>query len=257
MPRPSFSWGGFPGPLFAPLVAVAVTAWLCALNLSTALHGYGSTALKAYHPVFMVLGVTCLLPLAMLSHADCGPACNARCGRAARRRLHAALAAAGSACVFVGFGIHFYLNQSAGTAHLPASEPASHSPAARTAHVLIGYAVVAAVALQVAGGAFKLARAPAKVLPQHGLLGPATVVAGCLCIAIAAYFEYMEYIYQPPGTTWTMGEAAAVWVALAVLIAAVFTHRALSDKAHIAEDEAQQLPLEEDGAYNDLGGALN
>ena len=123
--------------------------------------------------------------------------------------------------------------------------------------MIIGYAVVAALALQVAGGAVKLARAPAKVLPQHGLLGPATFVAGCLCIAIAAYFEYMEYEYQPAGTTWTIVEAAAVWATLAALLVAVFAqHRALAAKDHIADDDASPLPLEEEGAYGDLG-ALN
>jgi hypothetical protein len=238
------------------LLSLAVTVWLLALNLSVALHGYGTTALKAYHPVFMVLGVTLLLPLALtVSRADFGAAGNASCGsRAARRRLHAALAAAGSVCVLVGFGIHFYLNQSAGTAHLPASEPATHSPAARTAHVVIGYAVVAAVALQVAGGAVKLTRAPTKVLPQHGLLGQATFVGGCACIAIAAYFEYAEYEYQPAGTTWTLGEASAVWVALAALLFAVFGHRALAGDSHVTDEDAQ--PLEEDGAYDDLGAEL-
>ena len=234
-------------------LAVAVTVWLLALNLSTALHGYGTTALKAYHPVFMVLGITLLLPLALtVSRANFGAAGNARCGsRAARRRLHAALAAAGSVCVLVGFVIHFYLNWSAGTAHLPSSEPASHSPAARTAHVVIGYAVVAAVALQVAGGAVKLARAPAKVLPQHGLLGQATFVGGCACIAIAAFFEYAEYEYNPPGTTWTLGEASVVWVALAALLAAVFGYRAFAGDEHVTDGDAQLL--EEDGAYDDLG----
>jgi hypothetical protein len=254
--RRTFSWGGFPGPLAVPLVAVVATAWLLSLNLSVALHGYGATALKAYHPVFMVLGVTLLLPLALVaSLADFGPAGNASCGRAARRRLHAALAAAGSVCVLVGFGIHFYLNQSGGTAHLPSGEPASHSPAARTAHVIIGYAVVAAVALQVAGGVTKLVRAPAKVLPQHGLLGLATFVAGCACIAIAAYFEYAEYKYQPAGTTWTLGEASVVWVALAALLAAVLGNRSFANKDHVADDDAQ--PLEEDGgAYDALGAQL-
>lgn len=230
--------------------------WLLSLNLSVALHGYGATALKAYHPVFMVLGVTLLFPLALVvSRADFGPAGNASCGRrAARRRLHAALASAGSVCMLVGFGIHYYLNQSSGTAHLPIGEPASHSPAARTAHVVIGYAVVAAVVLQVAGGATKLVRAPAKVLPQHGLLGVATFVAGCTCIAIAAYFEYAEYLYQPAGTTWTLGEACVVWAALAALLAAVLGHRATVGKDHVTDDDAQPLEEDEDdhGEYDDL-----
>ena len=253
--RPNFSWGGFPGSLAVPLIAIAVTVWLLSLDLSLSLHGYGPTALKAYHPFFMILGVTLLMPLALIaSRVDFGPLGNSFFGsRAARRKLHAALAASAAVCIFVGFIIHFYLNQSTGTAHLPISEPAKHSPAARTVHVIIGYAVVGAVLLQVAGGALKLMRSPLKFLHLHGYLGLATFVAGCTCIVIAAYFEYMEYEYQPAGTTWTLGEAIAVVVAIVLLLAAVFGFRALASSAHVIDDDAQLL---EENTYDDLGADL-
>lgn len=245
-----FAW---PWSLAPAALAAVVTAWLLALNLSSALHGYGYTQLKAYHPVLMVAGLVFLMPLASLAYrVDLGAAGNAACpSRASRRPLHAALAGAAAACVVAGFGVRWVLTRNAGVAHLPTYEAASHSPAARTAHVLIGWCVVAAVVAQAGAGAAKLAcAARGKAwLPAHGIAGPAIWLAGFVCAAIAAWFEYAEYEYNPPGTTWTIGEAASVWVGLAALAAAVLAQLWLASTQHLVAD-AELLPADdgEDGA---------
>ena len=256
---PLFAW---PWSLVPVALSAAVSAWLLALNLSTALHGYGYAALKAYHPVLMVVGLVFLMPLASLAYRmDCGAAGNAACpSRSSRRPLHAALAGAGAACVVAGFWVRWVLTRAAGVAHLPTYEAASHSPAARTAHVLIGWAVVAAVVAQAGAGAAKLVCAARgkKWLPAHGIAGPAIWVAGFVCAAIAAWFEYAEYKYNAPGTTWTIAEAASVWVGLAALAAAALAQLWLGSTQHLTAD-AEILPAfdgEDDGSNSDYYARL-
>ena len=66
-----------------------------------------------------------------------------------------------------------------------------------------------------------------------GKLGPIVWLLGMTGIALATYFEYMEYEYKPAGTTWTIGQAALIWVLLAGLVGLVSAHFAVGSKRHL------------------------
>ena len=70
-------------------------------------------------------------------------------------------------------------------------------------------------------------------LPTSGKLGPIVWLLGMSGIALATYFEYMEYKYKPAGTTWTIGQAALIWVLLAGLVGLISTHFAVGSKRHL------------------------
>jgi hypothetical protein len=67
---------------------------------------------------------------------------------------------------------------------------------------------------------------------RSGKLGPIVWLLGMTGIALATYFEYMEYKYKPTGT-WTIGQAALIWVLLAGLVGLVSTHFAVGSKRHL------------------------
>ena len=73
-------------------------------------------------------------------------------------------------------------------------------------------------------------------LAPTGKLGAFVWLLGMFGIAIAAYFEYMEYKYKPAGTTWTIGQAALIWVLLSGLVGLVCTHFAVGTKRHLVRE---------------------
>jgi hypothetical protein len=138
------------------------------------MRGYGAGNVFAYHAAFMVVGFVLLMPLSGLSYKlDCGSRGNAVYPtRDSRRVLHGTLGLLAALFVLLGYLIAFVYHQAQGRPHMPFSEPASNSPTARSAHVVIGLIAIGCTLLQFVMGLYKfvqLTKNDAKVLTAvHG-----------------------------------------------------------------------------------------
>ena len=85
-------------------------------------------------------------------------------------------------------------------------------------------------------------------------MGPIVWLVGLLCIALAAYFEYAEKDEVPPKRAWTLPQAAAIWVGLAALIAAVVAQHRFGGTSHLAANGASLLGEEDEDDMSVAGG---
>ena len=169
----------FPLSFVSPAVITSVTVLLLALTLSKPLNGYGYLDPFAWHAAFMIVGFAFLMPLGALSYVmDFG-----RRGNAAfpswdsRRSLHGILMLLSALCVIIGFAIAFACHDRGCGIHkvqnhLPWTwEPEANSPNVRSAHVVIGYIVIALTLAQAVAGMYKsvaLVKSGSRVLALHG-----------------------------------------------------------------------------------------
>jgi len=169
-----------------------------------------------------------LLPAALVAHVLDGPlAARLLPDEHSRHVLHGGASLLGALCAISGFLIAFtYHQMQPGKDHTALTgEVGDHATWARPAHVITGYAVVLGVFLQSIVGLCKFAsRAPPSSVLRvaHAHAGPALWLGGVACIALAAYFEYLEV---PPQDKphWSGGQLAAVLALLAALAATVVT----------------------------------
>ena len=143
--------------LTAIVVTFASALLLLTFILSSSLNGYGSSNVFAYHAAFMVVGFVLLMPLSALSYKlDCGSRGNSVYpSRDSRRVLHGTLGLLAALFVLLGYMVAFVYHQAQGRPHMPFSEPASNSPTARSAHVVIGLIAIGCTLLQVVMGLYK------------------------------------------------------------------------------------------------------
>lgn len=235
----AFEW---PVSLVTPLLAAAVALSVIFMALVPSLNGYGPGNIFAYHAVFMAVGFLALLPLAQLAYvAHLGHGNRAYPDRASRRVLHGVLGFLGGIFILLGYAVAFVYHQAKGQAHYAwnnpqySADPDTYSLKARAAHAVIGSIVVLCVLVQMAGGLAKWVAATRgfKVLAVHGKVGPLIWSLGLVCFMLAAYFEYEEKRYKTG--TWSLGEAAVIWVGVGALFVAVALHRHLGSTKHIAE----------------------
>ena len=146
---------------FLSLTAIVVTfasaLLLLTFILSSSLNGYGAANVFAYHAAFMVVGFVLLMPLSALSYKlDCGSRGNSVYpSRDSRRVLHGTLGLLAALFVLLGYMVAFVYHQAQGKPHMPFSEPATNSPTARSAHVVIGLIAIGCTLLQVVMGLYK------------------------------------------------------------------------------------------------------
>ncbi len=154
----------FPLSYITPAIAIVVTVTLLALTLDHPhLNGYGATDPFAWHAAFMIVGFCLLMPLGVLSYVmDFGRRGNAMFPSwDSRRTLHGMLLFFSTACILIGFAIAFTCHERGCgphkiQPHLPWTwEPDANYPSVRSAHVIIGYIVVAITVLQAGVGLYK------------------------------------------------------------------------------------------------------
>jgi ABC-type sugar transport system permease subunit len=165
--------------------------------------------------------------------------------RESRRPLHGALLLLAAIFILLGYLVAFTCHEHGCSAKHPAQnhfpwtwEPAVNSPNARSAHVVIGLIAVIAVALQTAAGLYKavqLEKTRERVLAWHGVVGPLIWLCGITCVALAAYFEYMEKDVTGK-TAWTLQQMILILVALVVLVSLVTVHLRCGTKRHVVSD---------------------
>lgn len=234
----------FPFSYITPLVIVAVTVMMLTLTMSKDLRGYGYADPFSWHAVFMMLGFLLFMPLGVLSYVmDFGRKLNGVFPtRESRRPLHGALLLLSAIFILLGYLVAFTCHEHGCSAKHPAQnhfpwtwEPAVNSPNARSAHVVIGLIAVIAVALQTAAGLYKavqLEKTRERVLAWHGIVGPFIWLCGITCVALAAYFEYMEKDMVGK-TAWTLQQMILILVALVVLVSLVTVHLRCGTKRHV------------------------
>jgi len=159
----------------------------------------------------------------------------------ARHALHGGANLLGVLCAVSGFMIAFTYHQVGGKDHTALTgEVGTHRTWTRPAHVITGYAVLLGLLAQSTAGLCKfVARSGggggALLRAAHARAGPVLWLAGLACIALAAYFEYLEV---PPQDKphWSGAQLAAVLALLAALAAAVLGLLGAGSRAHAAAD---------------------
>lgn len=254
------AWFAWPVSLVTPLAALGVTAFLLVAILSSGMGGYGAGNIFAYHAAFMCAAFVGLVPLGVLSYrADLGRAGNAAFpDKLSRRVLHGTFNLLALFFAATAFLVAFVYHQTIGQKHLPWTNDAysdgKHSTVARSIHVVLGYTVLAGLALQVLAGLYKFVQRTkygesGDKLTLHGRVGPVVWLLGLVCIALAAYFEWQEKAFKAPGTTWGLGTAVTVWLGLATVVGLVVAHVHLASSSHFVE------PIPEDDDVEDGGDA--
>ena len=168
----------YPSSYATPVLSILVTTFLLSLTLSKDLNGYGAADPFAWHAAFMIVGFCLLMPLGVLCYVmDFGRRGNFIFPTLdSRRTLHGQFMFFASLCILVGFAIAFTCHaRGCGVHkiqnHLPWTwEPDANSPSLRSAHVVIGYIVVAATIVQSSVGLYKkvsLAKTGSRVFMQH------------------------------------------------------------------------------------------
>lgn len=226
----------YPASYVVPGVALAATALVCFFILAPGQHGYGAGVLFAYHAVFMVGAFLLALPLGLVSYAfDFGPRGNAAYpSTGARRVLHGTANMLAAFLALCGYLVAFVWHQARGQSHLALDA----TEKTRTAHVWLGMLALAGVAFQSGVGLWKLVkltREGRKTATYHGKVGPAVFLVGLTCICLAAWFEYKEN--SPTNVSWSLGQVAAIWTAVAAVGGAVLATLYLAPRAHVASDK--------------------
>lgn len=233
----------------APVMIFATTAALLALNLSGppgspgSLNGYGWADVYAYHAVLECGAFALLFPSALLAYvADGKLVARLLPDTRARHVLHGGANLLGTMCAVSGFMIAFTYHQVLGKDHTALTgEVGDHNTWTRPAHVITGYAVLLGVFIQCTAGLCKFAsRAPEHswLRTAHARAGPLLWIGGLTCIALAAYFEYLE---KPPQDKphWTGGQLAAILVLLALLATTVLSLLACAPRVYKAAPELE------------------
>ena len=218
---------GCPPPLHPPPSAIL------AINiLSSSLGGYGAANVFAYHAFLMSVTFSLLIPLGSLLHrCDLGPLTAGLTTKADRTACHGAVQLLSALVGAVGMTIAIVYHESIGAGHIPLNKPTIQSPVARTLHVIVGYITISCL-LIVAGAGLLTAHRPSPLLKRvHPVAGKLVWAGGLFCLAIAAWFEYMEKDYKPPGTTWTAATLGSVWGGLVLLVVAMGVTFRFTDKA--------------------------
>lgn len=70
------------------------------------------------------------------------------------------------------------------------------------------------------------------IVRHHGMIGPIIWLCGLLCICLAGYFEYLEGAGH-----WTIGQAASIWIGIAILAFVVTLFVRKGNRDHILVHE--------------------
>lgn len=170
----------------ALLTAVSFAAW--------GPWGAPDKAAFAGHPALMSISFGGAMPLALVAYAlDAtwlpAPARKRLGDRHTRRLAHAALSAAAAVLCLAGWWVAYSVREAKGKSHLPWGKSWD-----KQAHIWGGYAAMALMTAQAAGGVVKLAQRvtrDARVLPAHGRVGPWAWAAGCVSLATGAKFSLL------------------------------------------------------------------
>ena len=188
-----------------PWAAFAAGSVFIAITATPSLGGYDVSTLFAWHAVLLTSAVALLIPAGLLSYSSGGGSCGGSCGGA--RRRHIILMAAAAVLAAAGYAAGYIAHAQGGKDHLALNR----GNAARTAHVWLGLAALAALALQASGGgALALRLAP---VPLHMTAGRAVFCLACAPLALAIYFRWLVLGHAAVG--------ALLALALAVVLLAV------------------------------------
>ena len=192
--------------------AVVAAVVLCGAPFTAVGAPWAHDVLWAAHPalgsaafVLMTLG---LVTYAMEPIGSFAP------DRARRRIIHAALQAAATTALVVGYSIAFGVRNAMGKSHAPWGK----STWSKALHIGVGHMLPLAALLVALTGAYKMWRrrgtgAPTFAFPFHGLYGIAVWFALLLCVGTGIQFSYWAKGYA--FTAGVGGGAAAILVAAA------------------------------------------
>ena len=163
----------------APPWLLAAAGCACVVITATpSLGGYNLTTLFAWHAVLLTASVAVLLPAGLLAYGGSA-------GGGARLR-HIVLMSAAAALAAAGYAAGYVAHSLGGKDHLALNR----GNLARTAHVWLGLAALAALAVQAAGGAAAAARLYPSL--QHVAWGRVIWGLAVVPLALAVFFRWFQ-----------------------------------------------------------------